>query len=348
MEQARAPLPAPLAMLCGAFGDMVLLTAMIRQLHARFGVAVDLVSSGAWTLPLLEGQPGVGRIYTVGSRRRSYWLSPDQRQLVRALRRRAPGPTWYCENQPVGRDLLRRAKIPDSWVCDAGDFPWREGEHFVEYWVRFGCSTPSGLRDRIADGQPAVPAAAALEVRPEQRAELDGWLETRGLAGQPLLLIQAGSKRTMRGRNPARASNTKYWPESRWADVIRAMRTQRPGHVILMLGVPHEWSLNEEIARVADVERLYNVADDVPLTRLLALLERAECLVSVDTGPAHAAAAVGCPVVVLFGAADETRYRPSGIDTPVVCLTGTVDGERTILGIEPASVVDAWCELMRR
>ncbi|MEW5297215.1 MAG: hypothetical protein WDW36_000439 [Sanguina aurantia] len=39
----------------------------------------------------------------------------------------------------------------------------------------------------------------------------------------------------------------------------------------------------------------------LPLGRLKALLEIAHSMISVDTGPAHLAAAMGCPLVVLFG-----------------------------------------------
>jgi len=76
------------------------------------------------------------------------------------------------------------------------------------------------------------------------------------------------------------------------------------------------------------------------------LLERATSLISVDTGPAHAAAALGCPTVALFGVSDPVLYRPGGIDTPAVCLTGVKDGKPDILGIAPAQVLDAWREIL--
>ena len=53
----------PLIVRFGAFGDMVILTVLIRALAQRFGQPVDIVSSGGWTLPLLSGQPGIGDIF---------------------------------------------------------------------------------------------------------------------------------------------------------------------------------------------------------------------------------------------------------------------------------------------
>jgi len=91
---ARRP---PLVMRFGAFGDIVLLTVLLRQLHARFGKPVDVISSGPWTAPLVEGQASLGRLFIIRSRRAPYWLSLDQQRLVAWLRQRGPGPTWFCD-----------------------------------------------------------------------------------------------------------------------------------------------------------------------------------------------------------------------------------------------------------
>ena len=78
-----------------------------------------------------------------------------------------------------------------------------------------------------------------------------------------------------------------------------------------MLGVPSEHELNEDVRLRVNDPAVINVANELPMPRLLALLERAAALVSVDTGPAHAAAALGLPQVVLFGAADP--FVPAGL-----------------------------------
>src|SRR6185503_14538097 len=66
---ARAAEVRPLVLRCGAFGDIVLLTVLLRQLHLRFGKPVDVISSGPWTPPLLEGESAVGRLFMIRSRR---------------------------------------------------------------------------------------------------------------------------------------------------------------------------------------------------------------------------------------------------------------------------------------
>ena len=59
----------PLIVRCGAMGDMVLLTPLIRLLAQRYGRPVDLLTSGSWTAPLLHGQPEVGHLQVLTSRK---------------------------------------------------------------------------------------------------------------------------------------------------------------------------------------------------------------------------------------------------------------------------------------
>src|SRR5258706_456732 len=99
----------------------------------------------------------------------------------------------------------------------------------------------------------------------------------------------------------------------------------------------------------AGTDGLHNAADDLPIPRLVALLAHAEGLVTVDSGPAHAGAAVGCPQVVLFGKASTSLYRPWGsAGADVKVLTGQVDGEPNMLGIEARDVMAAWDALELR
>lgn len=334
----------PLVMRCGAFGDMVLLTALLRQLHLRLGMPVDLIASGSWSVPLLQGQPGVGEIFILRSRKSPYWASRRQQRLVRWLRARGAGPTWFCDSGP-GRELLRRGGIPDECICESQAFPREPGEHVVDRWIRFANATPPAFATTLASSAVRIESNAVLSIDAATRDALEPWLARRGLANRPLTLLQAGNKRTMRGWLPRRATNTKYWPEERWAEVVRGLRAARPDAAILLMGVPHEFALNKEIMRLADVPDLHNVADDLPIRIMLPLFERATSLVSVDTGPAHAAAALKCPTVALFGTSDPLLYRPGGVTTPAVALVGEINGCPNILGIRPPAVIAAWREL---
>jgi heptosyltransferase-2/heptosyltransferase-3 len=326
-------------------GDMVLVTPIVRALHRRFGWPVDIVSSGPWVRPLLEGQEGVGRIFLLDSRRRPYFMSPDQWTLVAALRERGVGPVWMCDITEQTHALLARAGLGPACQVAARDHPFESREHVVDRYLRMARQMPAAF----AAGAPApveVEPRPALRVADASRTDTAAWLQGHGLAGRPLVLLQAGNKRTMRrfGRRQ-RATNVKYWPEERWARVIDGILGRDPGVAVLLLGVETEKSLNEDVLRRVTRPGAVNVAGEVPIPRLLALQERALGMVSVDTGPAHSAAALDCPLVVLFSTADPDRIAPRSHGAPVEILGGRIE---SLLGIEPEQVLAGWDRALSR
>src|SRR5690606_22867695 len=110
----------------------------------------------------------------------------------------------------------------------------------------------------------------------------------------------------------------------------------------ILCGSPPEHALLEDIRAAANNDpRVHNLADDLPIPRLLALLEAAHSMVSVDTGPAHAAAALGCPLVVMFGAASPAQWRPIG--PGAIATRGGDRGEASrAADLAPGEVVAAW------
>jgi len=342
-SRVRDAARTPLVMRCGAFGDMVLLTVLLEQLCERFGRPADVIASGPWSEPLLGAHPAVGRLILMRSRRMPYWLSRDQQRLVAWLRARGPGPTWYCDRHE-GRSLLARAGIPDGYVCDSTHYPFVPGENFADRYLRLGALSPPDFEGLLPPAPGHAPRSAHLVVPAQARSELDVWLAARGIA-EPFMVFHPGSRQVARRRLRRRSGALKHWPEGRWAQVVRAVREHRPHQAIVFSGTRAERSLNDEIMREARVANVHNAAGELPVTRLLALFERATSLISVDTGPAHAAAALGCPTVALFGHVDPWIYRPGGATTPAVTVTGTLEGEPNILGIEPQAVITAWLGL---
>ena len=326
---------------------MVMLTVAIRHLHARLGQPVDILAAASWTRPLLRGQPGVGDIFLLENRKSPYWLSPEQHRLVRELRARSAGPTWLFDhdNRKVCRLLQRAGWTPQFW-CHHEDLPGLSGSHFCDRWLRFAYRNPPVLGGNDLPSQ-AADAFGELIVTAEQRSEVQAWSQASSWAGMPLILIQAGNKRTMRRGLRRRRSNSKYWPEHNWAAVLRGLRALHPDHAILLLGVPAESALNQDILRLAGIGNAYDVVHELSMSRLLGLAGRATGMVSVDTGPAHLAAAVGCTVVTLFGRTDPFMYAPRGRTAVVKCLVGEHEGERSMLYIKPEQVLAAWQAALR-
>ena len=350
-SSAAAETPVrPLLVRFGAMGDLVLIQPMIRLLAARYGAPVDLLAAGGWVRPLYQGQPDVGEIHLLAKRKLPLWLSAEKRQLLQWLRQTGPRPVWYCDFDEKLVPLLAQAGLDERWVVRAKAVGTQDGEHLVDFSQRLARTEPPALQHVTAnsltdldDCDPNLRISAAMQ------ADVQDWLQAKGWLGKPLLLVQAGNRRTMRtGLRRRMSTNTKWWPEDNWAAIIRMLAERHPDAIILLVGAPPEADLNDELLQRAGVAQAFNVARELPIPRLLALQARAAGMVTVDTGPAHTAAAVGCPLVVLFGVADPVRIRPRGGNTPVEVLQAMHDGKPDMTAISVDAVVQAWQRLPLR
>ncbi len=335
----------PLVCRFGALGDMILITPLLQRLYERSGLPCDLVAIGGWNRLLFMHMPWVREVITIDSRSAPYWFDRSQRELVRSLKARRYRHVWICETSRKSYRLLARAGITRAGSANQLDLPPLGGEHYADKWLRLGNCSPNGF---AFPPQPDTAADSTLFVSDEERDECRQWLRQRGLDPErPLVCIQAGSKRTTRRGRVDRDSNTKYWPEARWAEVIDAVGERLPGAQLLLCGVPAELDMCRAIASLcATSAAVQTVADDLPLRRLLALLSIAHSCISVDTGPAHAAAALDCPLTVLFGKASPARFRPVSSASRVRVLQGFADDGNALQAdigyITPQQVLDAW------
>ena len=107
--------------------------------------------------------------------------------------------------------------------------------------------------------------------------------------------------------NPGAAWPNKRWPPVYFAEVVRALAT-RHGLRSLVLWGPGEEQLAQDVVTAsggaAAVSAPTTLADLVSLTKASALM------ISGDTGPMHIAAAMGTPIVGIFGPTDPSRNGP--------------------------------------
>jgi heptosyltransferase-2/heptosyltransferase-3 len=339
----------PLIVRFAAFGDVVLLTTLIGALHQRYGRPIDLLSSGAWTPKLLAADPRVGHIELLSSRKSPYLISPEQWRAVRWLRQRGAGPVYACDTDDKSYWLLRHAGIDRAFIVRAQYAP-PPGEvpHWCEWWLSRAALTPAAYAGQVPSlDLSRAEAIPHLYVTAAERVALVSWLAEKGWAQAPLVLIQAGNKRTLKRGRLATLSDNKYWPAERWAAVANGVLAQLPHAQILLCGAPQEAALVEQIRRASDSSQVHNLAEQLPIGRLLALLERAHSLISVDTGPAHAAAALDCPLVVLFGSHEQRAWHPRSPSGAVRAVGGAHGASSQLLDISVEEVLAAWRSLPR-
>jgi ADP-heptose:LPS heptosyltransferase len=107
-----------------------------------------------------------------------------------------------------------------------------------------------------------------------------------------------------------------YFPESIAAvisDLARAGASTLAMFPVL-LGGPDETELGAEVARLLNGAPGLNLTGKTSLRDLIAIFKRCDAAFGPDSGPMHIAAAVGCPVVSLWGATEAQRSAPWGYE----------------------------------
>jgi heptosyltransferase-2/heptosyltransferase-3 len=242
--------------------------------------------------------------------------------------------------------MLRLSGVDPRRVLYLTD-PARPGQiHLVDLMLRLGMRTPPALQEGDYPPPPTAVVGPRLHVLAAERAARDRWLQAKGWRGRELILIQPGNHRSM---GPKRArwrrlnTDDKWWPPERWAQLCQRLHEQRRDAVLILRGSREEVPLLEEIRAAARVDNVVVVGNG--LRELNALAEAASSMISVDTGPAHAAAALSLPLVVLYGAEMPSQWLPrSPFGTPVVGLGGPPVSSRADQ-ISVDEVFAAWCSL---
>ena len=138
------------------------------------------------------------------------------------------------------------------------------------------------------------------------------WLTPDDDAGVDQLVRQLGipTDRSWVVVQPGARYWFKAWPPERFAQLADRLN-DRFGCQVLVGGSAHEVTLAQEVVDHAK-SRPLNIAGRSDVRTLAALLKRSALFVGNDTGAMHIAAAVGTPVVGLFGPSNPAEWGPRG------------------------------------
>ena len=343
----------PIVIWFGRVGDLILLSTLFDILHRRYGKPCRLVGAGAWTTEIYRTHRDVARIsclrrYTPFIFDFAWW------RALWALRRNRSGPVYVCEYDPRKlkkiRRLLALSGIGPERCLFITEQPSYHEAHWVDRLVSFGRLTPQALSEADFPWPTTDPPLCAprLEVSADTRTDCAAWIAAQGWSGRPLILVQPGNRRTMRG-NKLRVSpnDDKAWPVERWAELLKRVYAHMPDAIIVLCGAPRETLLLGWIHAAVQMPTVVYAAE-IPLGRLLALCEAAHSMISVDTGPAHAAAALSLPLVVLFGGHSQAEWLPrSPSGSPVIGVGGPPISTR-LDQISADAVFATWLTLLER
>ncbi len=110
--------------------------------------------------------------------------------------------------------------------------------------------------------------------------------------------------------NPSARWPTKRWPAESFAAVGDRLQQQVGVRVVVVGGV-EDRPVGEAVMRAMRTAPI-DLAGKTTMKELIALLRRLRLFITNDSGPMHLAAAVGTPVIALFGPTDPARTGPYG------------------------------------
>jgi heptosyltransferase-2 len=134
---------------------------------------------------------------------------------------------------------------------------------------------------------------------PEARAEPGPMAASGVMAAEPLLAIHPGS-----------GSETKNWPEEKWAELIQEL-LDRTNYRLLVVGGEAEGERLQRLAAALPPRRA-RVAQSFALPELARALQGAAAFLGHDSGITHLAAALGVPCLILWSHTSEEIWRPPG------------------------------------
>ncbi len=287
-------------------GDTLLSQPLLRLLlQQNPGSRIDYLAP-PWTLPLLARMPEVS----------SGLANPFGHGALRIGERRRLGHELRNGNYELA------VVLPNSWKSAL--IPWFAGipqRRGFRGEARWGLLNDLRRLDEAALPQMvqrfavlALPAGAALPDPLPPPA-----LRT-STAGQGQLLARLG----LDAEQPAVAfcpgaeyGPAKRWPEAHYAELARMLAAR--GFAVWLVGSPRDHAVAETIAQQAG-DGCINLCGRTDIAEAADLLGAARLVVSNDSGLMHVAAAVGRPVVALYGSSSPKFTPPLGRDTRILSL----------------------------
>jgi len=291
----------------GALGDVLhALPAVVALRRARPEWEIDWVVDPRWAPLLVDGEgrgPVVSRVHLAETK---LWMrSPASLRTLRsilALRKQLRAERYDLAVDMQG--TLRSAVI--GWMSGAKRFAGY-GDPREPMAARLYREALARRGERVVEQGAALLGDACGIALTSAVAELprEAWADewaAEFVGGERLCVLA-----------PVAGWGAKRWPAQRFGEL--AQRLQALGFVVGVNANRKDDALAAEVIAASAGAAQIAVSS---VTGMIALLRRAALVVGGDSGPVHLAAALGTPVVALFGPTDPARNGPWGPGTKAV------------------------------
>ncbi len=292
-----------LILLFGAIGDVTRalpLLTRVRRGYPRAHIAWAVEPAAA---PLLEAHPALNEIllYNRTQGPRQFWpllqtIRSQQFDLVLDLQRHAKsGLASLWSRAPVRLGFHRQNTKEGNWLGNT---------HTIDPIPDFSLKLRQYLRFADALGLPDDGVVFDLRLREEEERSLDTLLAN---TPRPYVTFFLGS------RWPSR-----FWFPTATAQVARTLQQEYDVGIVL-IGGPAEVMFARQVRAVLGEAQATDLSGKTSLRDLIGIFSRARLGIGPDSGPMHIAAAVGTPVISLWGATSPLRSAPWGSEDFVLC-----------------------------
>jgi ADP-heptose:LPS heptosyltransferase len=283
-------------------GDLLMVLDSIHDARADWPDAQIDLAVGSWNEPIARLIPGVSNVLAADAP----WLARGgaaswPRLIATARRWRARRYDLVVNFEPDIRSnflaWLTRAPARVGYGTGGGGAFLTEAlayepSHHVAANARTLVAYAAG---RMHEPHDARTGSAALTPPADAIARATEMIAD---AARPLVGVHASGGRL-----------SKQWHLERFAAVARRLAADR-GATIVLTGSPADRPMVDEVASALGGVRVIRSDGALDLPSLASLLGQLDVLITSDTGPMHLAAAMGTPVVALFGPSDPKRYGP--------------------------------------
>jgi heptosyltransferase-2 len=301
-------------------GDAVMSIPALGAVRRRWPSAHISILARRWVAELYRDQGLSDRliIYDALGKHRGFF---GREALAAELRNEKFDAALLLQNAFDAAWLAWRAQIPEriGYARDArrllltraiavprsGEIPPHESHYYLELLRRAGWIEE--IRDHIADS-----GTISLRVAPASLRQAAETLARAGTRAQLRIALAPG----------AAYGSAKCWPVERFAALADRLIAELNADVILF-GTTAERAVTESIS-AAMRHRPVMLAGETSIGELPALLASCRLFIGNDSGAMHVAAAVGLPVVGIFGPTDPQGTAPATdqftlVQEPVFC-----------------------------
>ncbi len=294
-------------------GDVLLSSPVFQVLANRAPHAELDALVYADTRDLLEGHPAIARIHTVDREWKRKGLAVQfQREaaLLRELRGRRyqllVHLTDHWRGAWLARSLAPRWSVAPARASRWWDWAFSHRFPLPRARPRHTVEANLDALRRLGVYPEEAEKRLVMVPGPEAEGRVDGLLAANGLAPRGFIQFHPTSRWLF-----------KAWTEARNAEFLRALA--RDGHRVAITAAPNarEKAIVGRILEEAGVA-VADLSGQLTLREMGALSARARLFVGVDSAPMHIAAAMGTPVVALFGPSGELEWGPWMVPARVV------------------------------